>query len=737
MANAFNYLTRANSASIYRRELMKEEYVLVKFSDTEKKKCAAGEGFTYEGMTFVLLEDYLPEYNSSTGAYDYSLRFDAWYYGMNQTLFKLAGEYSPEWSLTAPPSQFFKLIAENMQCEVKYKTTTKENGTEVAEADELIPFITCTFNGTGCLDALNMIVKQLDPEGGYFEWWAEGNTIHIGKLAENAAQTSALPLSLGTNLASIKSSKGTRQKIDKLYAFGSTRNISAQYGSTMQSINANTYTQGLGWQDPQHIMRPDMFSPSTRLANTITYTSESDTHRTLTPQWNHLVSIPMGTSGTATTGMAAIKGGNLELSITANNDGSGNWEETKVAVFLRLGTSRGGFQQRAPMGEWELQSRVENHTFSLPTEGAKIAMYADDPLTVSLEINCYIKSRGVWSQTGSGYPLIAVRSNTLQLRATSENYAILTDGPDGAELTMNPHFYPPNDPRAFYFDRTFNGIPRWIIKARTPYAWWPQADETSYGAAKLTKRLTVNDKGYITMKDVDSSYAGTIGEVEQQKIFEEIYPSVTATLGTCDIKSIEEEDSTGKKTGNLLNYYTFHTTNMRYISTDNFTEQEATINFMSGRLNGMTFKLRLVKSDASGTDFCIIPNEDYGRLLPNATLYPEATDTYTIVGIDISLYDDANLIAKARERLLNLAKAYLQLSQQDQSIYDASMICTALKFPKFGDAVILQDADNLRTRVIGVQHPIDVPAADYQITCGNALSYTRLGALENKTLSLK
>ena len=72
--------TQVNEGSIYKYTLLKEEYILLKFSVENPIYFRLGD-YTdiYEGL-FEIVDLVFPTYNKSTGGYDYDLRMDAHYW---------------------------------------------------------------------------------------------------------------------------------------------------------------------------------------------------------------------------------------------------------------------------------------------------------------------------------------------------------------------------------------------------------------------------------------------------------------------------------------------------------------------------------------------------------------------------------------------------------------------------------------------------------------------------------
>ena len=90
------------------------------------------------------------------------------------------------------------------------------------------------------------------------------------------------------------------------------------------------------------------------------------------------------------------------------------------------------------------------------------------------------------------------------------------------------------------------------------------------------------------------------------------------------------------------------------------------------------FALNLKESDNTGTTFEIVRNEDYGRALPDDTLFPQAAhmedgeevpaDTYVLYGFDTAFISE-QMLPDAEQELLKKAKEYVKKSMIDPTSY--------------------------------------------------------------------
>lgn len=185
--------------------------------------------------------------------------------------------------------------------------------------------------------------------------------------------------------------------------------------------------------------------------------------------------------------------------------------------------------------------------------------------------------------------------------------------------------------------------------------------------------------------------------------------------------------------------------------------------FQRGSLNGMDFECEFnpdgveeILKDDDGNPilkdgkeqinpmsqvFEIVANEDYGRFLPDITLYPKDGDTFVLYNWDSTKLGDT-LVSSASNELLTDAIKDLKKSMIDPTTYT----CTAEANYSYnqgrgnlhgvGDRVNLYNkgyGDSHRSsRVIGYEFCLDIPYDGAKYYVGEKPSYSRLNAMESK-----
>jgi len=232
--------------STYRFQLMQEDRIRLVFSLGRYIVFSAGDyvdfGETVNGTPvyaseypvlaawgrrFELTGEYKPRYNTKTGGYDYELTLDADYWKWKNKILRYApgaGGAEASFSLTGTPDVFLDLLTGNLDI-LGYHYRGQSYGYIISE-EFASKNIAVTFSAKSITGALSDICQAIDPDNGSCEWWVDGGTIHIGRCEH---PSSAEVLSIGTELESVSGRTGSASFANRLYAFGSARNITGRY----------------------------------------------------------------------------------------------------------------------------------------------------------------------------------------------------------------------------------------------------------------------------------------------------------------------------------------------------------------------------------------------------------------------------------------------------------------------------------------------------------------------------
>lgn len=178
-----------------------------------------------------------PTYNTSTGGYDYQLRFDAYYWLWNNYIFK----YLPEtpgseasWSLTATLDVHLDVFLRNLS-----SLGFTFNGTKFSysiDGTVANKAVTMTYDNTRLLDALFSL-------GGKdcfdCDVWITESVINFGRCEHG----STVKLEIGIEASDMTRNESKGTFATRIYAFGSTRNIPPNYRPVSEPAVVNGVVQ--------------------------------------------------------------------------------------------------------------------------------------------------------------------------------------------------------------------------------------------------------------------------------------------------------------------------------------------------------------------------------------------------------------------------------------------------------------------------------------------------------------
>ena len=172
---------------------------------------------------YYVTEPQNPTYNTSTGAYEYSLRLDAYYWLWNNFIFKYtpestAGEAS--WSLTAPLDVQLEVFLRNLSAlGFTYNGVPYEYSIDPTVENKAVAM---TYDNTHLLDAL---FSMGDENAWDCDVWVTENVIHFGRCEHG----DAVKMEIGPEASEMTRNESNGTFATRIYAFGSTRNIPANY----------------------------------------------------------------------------------------------------------------------------------------------------------------------------------------------------------------------------------------------------------------------------------------------------------------------------------------------------------------------------------------------------------------------------------------------------------------------------------------------------------------------------
>lgn len=216
--------------------LMERDQISLKFANDVAVPIKIGDYVDDELFgKFVVVDEYMPEYDMATGAYKYDIILESYYMAIfkNKQLMLTAVRYGTStryrkesnWSLTAQLSVHIDEVLNNLSV-LGYTYAKDIHDEDIPTAYEAIHI---EYNSASIFAALGAIA------GNYkCEWWVtkENNvpTIHLGKCEIDSDEST---FQLGVNAEYISIQKNADDYANKIFAYGSTKNLPSTYRKSL------------------------------------------------------------------------------------------------------------------------------------------------------------------------------------------------------------------------------------------------------------------------------------------------------------------------------------------------------------------------------------------------------------------------------------------------------------------------------------------------------------------------
>lgn len=759
--------------------LMQEDYITLLFSLFNPVYFKLGDYVDNELGIFELVDLYKPTYNTTTGAYDYELRLDAYYWKWKNKKFF----YTPEttgreaaWNLTATLDTHLKVFLDNLKA-LGYKFREEEFTYEIDSTVENTSKLV-SYDNVNLIDALTQMAETWE-----CEWWITEHVIHFGRCEYSSPvdfKAGDLTDTENVNVNSMTRSDSQTTYATRIYAFGSTRNIPSSYrkdlifdvkevngrniSDTSRPLKINYFPSRVTYKEDYTASSNEGSGPFTpsytewTLDKTLASSAKGGSYKVVSEG----ISINISTAVPQIGNRALLPAGDYILKASYIYNVSG---ESKEVIIGNQTVSLAQNQQ------YEIVSKIQvSDTLVIDKNSSdlKVRVYVHVPAPASSEllstfqayvtydINVYGGSSATTSVTflsgaNAGQTFAAVYNPDL-LTGDAANIIQLLEGVTaslGNRYTINniisgkvPDNYFSKDDK----EMTLNGVvqKRLMLPEGISYV-------DAYKYSPTGERINIGDERY---NDPDNVEMPEEEAIEEIVIFEDEYPKYIGSTTVVPDPTWEDEKVDDKPTGNKYPIYTFKDTGLKNFTKD-FLLEELHLIFQTGKLAGLDFALTLKESDNTGTTFEIVRNEDYGRALPDDVLFPQAAhkeedkdvpaDTYILYGFDTA-YISEQMLPDAQQALLEKAKDYVKKSMIDPSTYDCEMAADFIynkgniRTYEVGAKVNLINKaffpEGRQSRIIGFEWPLDIPYDHPVYTVGETASYSRIGEIESKLDSL-
>lgn len=687
------------AASVRRFSLMREDSVTLVFSLPKAVHFAIGDYIDDELFgRFVVASWQMPSYNKATGGFDYSLVLDAPYMRWRNTLFMLTTTISgnlarkeTDWSLTDRLEVHLQEVARNLETLAERFAGKPYTISVTAEKASEVRHI--QYTGVDIITALGIMAEAWE-----CEWWVRDGVIHMGKCED--AEGEPLELEIGKNVESMDIVRNQNTYYNKVYVFGSSRNIPRSYRKSL--IFEVTDAKSVGgmpiYSDAARPVSPTLLLPVS-----------ADAH--LDPG----VSCQVDSHGmeNAVTFYSALFIGDGE------NGGESLLLSDGLKALLTVASSetyRGGFMVSVAVslepGGIELtsvkkvfQSRAYETIVSLPVNFSKsVRLEKDVEYRIRTDVRVYLYDpcQSLMDIGGrlvrlDGEIGIARRGNTMCLLRVegdpSVSYMVRVNPLDQERYRLYYDYFgfvgdtPPGFGVGSRY--TLEGLDETMI----PESYYTDKHDDPSALSKVGERRLRMPEGTgdcLTATGVtDAAQA-----VEGVAIFDDEYPramqrvaSVRAKSETAEVKHQDGSSSVWAWTSYALmaeladgvpfefksRYINDNTSlQVKFVTKEDLVAAGYTPAVGAGyRLAGMTFG---VAYDEDFGEYTLVRNEDYGTMLPNDTLRPEPGDPFVLLNWNVKAMGHLGLVGIAERRLLAKGREYIEAMEQSQYTFTVTMM---------------------------------------------------------------
>ena len=755
------FSTIINKEGKRRFYLMKEDYITLKFSVDDPVYFQLGDYAEYDNELFEIVDLVYPSLNKSTGGYDYELRLDAPYWKWKHKIifYDRQGNKEAAWNLTRNPDAHMSVVKSNLaSLGYTYKGDTYDFSIDYNVVEDKPIFL--QYSNTNIIDAITMIAEACE-----CEWWVKGNTIYLGK-----CELSDEPVifELGSNVNEMSRDKSDSTYATRIYAFGSTRNITPYYRKNLifKATSVLDYNDGEGiiLIDSSRILKTEHF-----LASTKELVFENKGFQTM--YRNGFISYEGRTLGFKD--FPSFKTSQRYSTILCDD----------LNVYLsvkRVEESDGAFPITYVIGRVELENVTHEkshiiHSFetSYDKDGVyKIAIpnhsIGDIPENEEIKLKIFLWVSKESSDVESIFQVTVGGSIGMKGKDNNRTQVKFLGGKfegqsfDALFLGYNQELFVPG----LKVNDVITGTqykPDKLKYGKIPSGWFTSdhADDDLVVEGIVEKRLML-PSGITFIGDKDLPMEKV---VEQVVVFEDVYPKREGIVAT--VTTHEYTETTEDENGNVIseekwNAYRITDTDENFYFSKDYviTGRDLKITFQTGDLAGMKFNVWFNPYDNKSPDkkqeeknpdgswnldaqvFEIVRNEDYGRKLPAEDMNPKPGDKYILEGYDPQFISDA-IITLAEIELQEKAQKYADKLKIDPSVYNCNMFSykdDRYSYLQIGRKINLLNPtyfeDGRVSRIIGFEKKLDIPYDSPVYMVGESQTYSRIGALEDKVDSL-
>ena len=772
-----------NQGSIRRFNLMKEDFIRLKFSLTTNTPLLIGdyvdltdyinscdnENFRIKNniadqttKKFVLDRNYYPTFNKDTGGWDYDVQINAYYHQWKNKIFMFnpsKGAAESSFSLTDTIDKHVELVVKNLaSAGLKWDANTEYSASIQKEAQTkgMKPI---TYSAVSIYGALDMIAQAFE-----CEWWLDGgNTIYLGY--RKGDETTTLTLNEEIADTSISDSDGVHAT--RIYAFGGTTNVPKHYRDKLEfKVNSYWFEDGAikGVKDSTKPVLSSYFRGGKSKADerllTISkatsskgrFTSEEKTPDIAAATSTSVVSIEeqtydidlsnlkinfkathlVGPEGESTGLIEVGKDINIRASVVATD---GTNEDVIASEVKNIKIDRGtpttsvaftSSQRKFSFVPSSIEIRVEvisakwTYTKHMGDENLVNGKWYDCKL-VEFEFSNEQAVISFQKSAQSAETIIRINGGTKDYTAIiNPNYE---DG--GSNILITDYTGEWDDIKTYTFPN--------IVISRVPSQYFSQEDGGVQNGVVQKNLMLPIGTNYVQADGVADANV-----VEAIMVYDWIYPKTALKVTNVEpFNKWEVEIEDGQ---------TIYTTTYDITLPVEDYEDDLWVDpskmfaiFQSGKAAGLRFELNYIKKTKNDVTFRLVPNEDYSITVPNEATIPAIDDEIILEGIDVSFLSGSAITNAENELLAQANKDILETSKEDKVVditltstdaYNRGRIALGTLTSLVG--VLSREDGAYDSRVLGFEECLDIPWDKPKYIIGDRNYYNRQASIESK-----
>lgn len=708
-----------------RKELMKEDYVELHFNLAEPVFFPIGSYCTWNDKVYQVTEIQSPTYDSNTGGYQYELKLEAYYFAWKNRMYKYKSKYNntleASFNLTADlEQQVITLVRCLNDVEGMRYNGTDEYTYKVhkVDGDDLEKVKTQSYSSVNYIDALAQIAEAWDTE-----WWVIGNVIHFGKCQD--AEGTNVDFILGKNVESMDGSKSETDYATRVYAFGSSNNLPANWDKSDVELTVTGLkgTTDSWYFSSEYPFYSNYFDKVTEVKVEKPSVNDFGTISIDKKKFHYEDKYMIGAVSSAKTEY---------ISITAKNAvklREGSYEEQKSGIGLLLSWSTVG-----PIdSQWYISGRIyaivrcvdsgkgsavkiggkeyervlayKEYSLNLNEYGSgsgqqynlyqfcipSVKLTEETSVTIEYLLVLELSARGVEGKLSISDETASLGFATTKDDSYTQAECKITFTQTKKEAkaiwyNTTQYIEPSLDVHTSMFKIaksaiTLKGGEKFtldnLVVAKLPTHFFPANKQDAESIKALAEtRLTLPSPGYI---DTQEAKDGEI--VEKVLVFDDIYPRTKSKITEVRDKLQNVVDENKQPTGEKYTEY--------YIKTNEFVFDRAwqlpngenmQVIFQSGPLSGLTFDVQFNSSETPTEPtidhqfFRILRKQfDGGLYLPNKSMHPEKGNEFILTGWDSSRIENLGLIGKAQEELATETQKQIKKMMIDPNTYECTL----------------------------------------------------------------